>query len=142
MAKGPLALKEQQRINVQAMLDAKTQASGTAWGSLLPLQRSLWKSFLCKEAHAMDSGNPFPRSRASRGAFYPPYCKPFQRPESPQLLDMKSIPTMRTLFFNFGRKPRMDVRLSDFTKASPPEEGFNLSDLNPPYVRHHHLING
>lgn len=33
----------------------------------------------------------------------------------------------------------LDIQLSDFTQAEPPQEGFNLLICNPPYVRHHHL---
>ena len=38
----------------------------------------------------------------------------------------------------------LDVRLADFTQADPPSEAekFNLLICNPPYVRHHHIING
>ena len=38
----------------------------------------------------------------------------------------------------------LDVRLEDFTQAvEPPEsQGFNLLICNPPYVRHHHIVNG
>ena len=35
-----------------------------------------------------------------------------------------------------------DIRLSDFTTAQPPNEKFNLLICNPPYVRHHHILNG
>lgn len=35
----------------------------------------------------------------------------------------------------------LDVRVEDFTRATPPEdsEKFNLLVCNPPYVRHHHI---
>lgn len=33
----------------------------------------------------------------------------------------------------------LDIELSDFTQAKPPQQGFNLLVCNPPYVRHHHL---
>jgi adenine-specific DNA-methyltransferase len=33
----------------------------------------------------------------------------------------------------------LDIALSDFTRAEPPPNGFNLLVCNPPYVRHHHL---
>lgn len=33
----------------------------------------------------------------------------------------------------------LEIELSDFTRAIPPCEGFNLLICNPPYVRHHHL---
>jgi adenine-specific DNA-methyltransferase len=38
----------------------------------------------------------------------------------------------------------LDVRLQDFTRADAPEDikKFNLLICNPPYVRHHHIING
>lgn len=34
---------------------------------------------------------------------------------------------------------KLDIELADFTKATPPIDGFNLLICNPPYVRHHHL---
>lgn len=38
----------------------------------------------------------------------------------------------------------LDMRLKDFTQAEPPQdsEKFNLLICNPPYVRHHHIVNG
>ena len=38
----------------------------------------------------------------------------------------------------------LDLRLSDFTRAKGPEDAgkFNLLICNPPYVRHHYIING
>ncbi len=38
----------------------------------------------------------------------------------------------------------LDVHLEDFTKAEvhPDSEKFNLLICNPPYVRHHHIVNG
>lgn len=33
----------------------------------------------------------------------------------------------------------LDIELADFTRATPPADGFNLLICNPPYVRHHHL---
>lgn len=45
----------------------------------------------------------------------------------------------------FWRDTRLNLDLLDFTQASPPREEaerFNLLICNPPYVRHHHLVNG
>jgi len=38
----------------------------------------------------------------------------------------------------------LDIRLEDFTAAEAPEDAgrFDLLICNPPYVRHHHIING
>ena len=38
----------------------------------------------------------------------------------------------------------LDIRLEDFTQAEAPKaaERFNLLICNPPYVRHHHIVNG
>jgi hypothetical protein len=38
----------------------------------------------------------------------------------------------------------LEVRLEDFTRVKPPPkpEKFNLLICNPPYVRHHHIVNG
>ena len=42
------------------------------------------------------------------------------------------------------RESGLEVRLEDFTRAkSPPDpRKFNLLICNPPYVRHHHIVNG
>lgn len=43
------------------------------------------------------------------------------------------------------RDSLLDLALGDFTKAIPPtveEERYSLVICNPPYVRHHHIING
>lgn len=41
-------------------------------------------------------------------------------------------------------KTGLDIRLEDFTQAEVPlpAEKFNLLICNPPYVRHHHIVNG
>jgi len=39
------------------------------------------------------------------------------------------------LWAEYGLK----IQLSDFTRAKPPVDGYNLLICNPPYVRHHHL---
>ena len=41
------------------------------------------------------------------------------------------------------RETGLDMRLEDFTRAEPPpdSEKFNLLICNPPYVRHHHIVN-
>ncbi|MXY65370.1 MAG: SAM-dependent DNA methyltransferase [Gammaproteobacteria bacterium] len=46
----------------------------------------------------------------------------------------------KTLWRNTG----LDIRLEDFTRSEPPGSGdkFNLVVCNPPYVRHHHIVNG
>jgi len=38
----------------------------------------------------------------------------------------------------------LDIRLEDFTEAEAPEDAvkFDLLICNPPYVRHHHIVNG
>lgn len=33
----------------------------------------------------------------------------------------------------------LNLRITDFTRCRPPENGFNLLICNPPYVRHHHI---
>ena len=40
-------------------------------------------------------------------------------------------------------KTGLDIRLEDFTRAKPPAEPerFNLLICNPPYVRHHYIVN-
>lgn len=42
------------------------------------------------------------------------------------------------------RETGLNLRLEDFTKAAGPKdsEQFNLLICNPPYVRHHHIVNG
>ncbi len=42
-------------------------------------------------------------------------------------------------------KTPLKIRMTDFTTAVPPaedQERFNLLICNPPYVRHHHIVNG
>lgn len=42
-------------------------------------------------------------------------------------------------------KTRLKIHIADFTRAMPPAEDenrFNLLICNPPYVRHHHILNG
>jgi hypothetical protein len=56
-------------------------------------------------------------------------------------LDPKYIEPVRTIW----QGTNLDVILGDFTQAEPPQEEinrFNLLICNPPYVRHHHILNG
>jgi hypothetical protein len=46
---------------------------------------------------------------------------------------------------NLWSNTKLRIIEQDFTKAQPPaseEERFNLLICNPPYVRHHHIVNG
>src|SRR5208283_1780787 len=144
MTKDPLALKEQQRIEVQAMLDAaKTQAERNRMGQFAtPPALALEILAYAKKLMPWTNKIRFLDPGLGTGAFYSALLQIFPASRISAAVGYEIDPHYAHPALQLWSEAKLDVRISDFTKASPPEEGFNLLICNPPYVRHHHLMNG
>lgn len=137
-------LKEQHRLNIQAALDAdKTQA-----------ERNRMGQFATPPILAMDlldyAKKIIPKGRKIRfldpgfgsGAFYSALRQTFPAERIAAATGYEIDPHYGDPARQLWEDTGLGIHLADFTRASPPEEGFNLLICNPPYVRHHHIING
>ncbi len=139
--------REQERLVLQARLDAgKTQAERNRSGQFSTptnLARDILQfgvGLLQKEIpiRFLDPG-------IGTGSFFSAllHTVPVERIEAAKgyELDPHYGEPSRELW----RGSRLDLELSNFTTANPPAEEterYNLVICNPPYVRHHHIING
>ncbi|KAF5041125.1 Modification methylase Eco57IB [anaerobic digester metagenome] len=136
--------KEALRLEIQASLDAaKTQEERNRMGQFAT--PPLLASEILRYAKKL-----IPRGQKIRfldpalgsGAFYSALLREF--PASRILggvgyeIDPHYGNTAARLWLDTG----LDVRMGDFTKADPLGAAFNLMICNPPYVRHHHILNG
>lgn len=137
-------LKEQHRLTLQAELDAeKTQA-----------ERNRMGQFATPPLLALDildyAKNHIPRGQKIRfldpgfgsGAFYSALRLTFPVARIDTATGYEIDPHYGDPARQLWKDTGLHLHLEDFTKAAPPDEGFNLLICNPPYVRHHHIING
>jgi len=78
------------------------------------------------------------------GAFYSALLDVFPKNQISAAVGYEIDPHYGVPAMELWRDMGLDIRLEDFTGAEPPEDPgkFNLLICNPPYVRHHHIING
>ena len=78
------------------------------------------------------------------GSFYSALCEALPKTRIDAAVGYEMDPHYGVPAANLWSKTGLDLRLLDFTKAEWPEETerFNLLICNPPYVRHHHIVNG
>src|SRR5262249_1809888 len=75
------------------------------------------------------------------GAFYSALLSSFSKNELAAAWGIEIDPHHARHAMELWREPPLDLRIADFTKASPPsseDDKGNLVICNPPYVRHHH----
>lgn len=136
-------LIEQQRLALQAELDsAKTQAERNRMGQFAT-PSPLALDILDYARAVLDPGEPvrFLDPAIGTGAFYSALQSvfPARRIAAATGFEIDS---------HYGRPAAalwkdtgLDLRLADFTTATP-KAAYNLVICNPPYVRHHHVVNG
>lgn len=76
------------------------------------------------------------------GSFYAALLKTFSANRISSASGYEVDPHYGGIAFELWAETGLNLQLSDFTKAKPFEEKFNLIICNPPYVRHHHILNG
>jgi adenine-specific DNA-methyltransferase len=137
-------LTEQHRLVVQAELDAaRTQVERNRMGQFAtPSPLALEILSYAKKLMPQGQKVRFLDPGLGTGAFYSAFLRSFPARQIAAATGYEIDPhygePARRLWSSIG----LDVQLSDFTKAESPEDGFNLLICNPPYVRHHHILNG
>jgi adenine-specific DNA-methyltransferase len=137
-------VKEKHRLDVQATLDAeKTRLERNRMGQfatpsplafeVLSYAKRLMPSH--KKIHFIDPA-------LGTGSFYSALLRTFPASSIAAAVGYEIDPHYGTPAHEIWSESGLHVELSDFTKATPPETKFNLLICNPPYVRHHHIVNG
>lgn len=137
-------LKEQHRLKVQAALDAaRTQAERNRMGQFAT-PSPLALEILSYAKKLIPRGRPvrFLDPALGTGAFYSALLRAFPASRIEAAAGYEIDPHYGRTALQLWADMGLDIRLADFTTAPPPAEGFNLVICNPPYVRHHHIVNG
>jgi predicted RNA methylase len=134
---------EQQRLALQAELDAaKSQADRNRMGQFAT-PSPLALDILDYARAALDPDEPvrFLDPAIGTGAFYTALRSVFPARRIVVATGFEIDPHYGRPAAALWRDTGLDLRLADFTTATP-EAAYNLIICNPPYVRHHHVING
>ena len=137
-------LKEKQRLDAQNALDAeKTQAERNRMGQF-STPSPLASDILSYAKKLLPSRQKirFLDPALGTGAFYSALLRSFPTSRITDAVGYEIDPHYGDPALQMWSEMGLDVQLSDFTKSKPPENGFNLLICNPPYVRHHHILNG
>jgi adenine-specific DNA-methyltransferase len=139
-----IALLEQKRFEIQTELDGlKTQPERNRLGQFAT-PPALAEDILAYAKTLLPQGEPvrFLDPAIGTGAFYSALLKVFSASRIKEAsgfeIDAHYGGPAARLWGNAGLR----LELADFTRQKPPAKGFNLLICNPPYVRHHHLVNG
>ena len=143
-AKDILTQREQRRVELQAALDAmKSQTERNRMGQFatpFPLATEILS--YAKRLIPHGQGVRFLDPGFGTGAFYSALLQAFEANRIVSATGYEIDPHYGDKARQLWRETGLDLHISDFTKAAPNENGFNLLICNPPYVRHHHILNG
>jgi adenine-specific DNA-methyltransferase len=136
--------KEQHRLGVQAALDAeKTQLERNRMGQFAtPSPLAFEVLSYAKKLMPRHEKIRFLDPALGTGAFYSALLQAFPASRIAEAVGYEIDPHYGTPAQEIWSETGLHVELLDFTKAAPPETKFNLLICNPPYVRHHHIVNG
>ncbi len=137
---------EKRRLALQETLDAaKTQAERNRKGQFAT-SPALAADLLRYAAAQLDESNHvrFIDPAIGTGSFYSALLDVFPKKRIRCATGYEIDPHYGVPAAQLWGQTGLDMRLKDFTKAEPPldSEKFNLLICNPPYVRHHHIVNG
>ena len=146
MMKITFAELEARRLALQEELDAKRGAAvrnrmgqfATPTGLAVDIQR-------CAKAHlGKNERVRFMDPAIGTGSFYSALLEVFPQTRIDAAVGYEIDPHYGRPAAKLWGETGLDIRLEDFTQAEAPEaaEKFNLLICNPPYVRHHHIVNG
>lgn len=137
-------LKEQHRLTLQAKLDAeKTQAERNRMGQFAtPPLLAFDVLDYAKKIVPKSQKIRFLDPGLGSGSFYSALRQTFPAERISSAAGYEIDPHYGNAARQLWGDTGLTVHLEDFTRAKPPKEGFNLLICNPPYVRHHHIING
>ncbi len=138
---------EQDRQGLQKLLDGqKTQEERNAKGQF-PTPSNLAKDIFvhAKKLLPNHSEVRFLDPGFGTGAFFTALSHTFARDRITTVTGYEIDPYYGIPAKELWRDTLLDLRLTDFTKERTPRaesERYNLIICNPPYVRHHHILNG
>jgi adenine-specific DNA-methyltransferase len=138
-----MAAKEQERVALQASLDAgKSQEERNRLGQFAT-PTALAEDIL---RHAATLLPPTTKIRfldpaIGTGAFYSAALNVFPKQDIAEAVGFEIDPYYGLPAAQLWKSTSLRLELADFTHAEPLRR-FNLLICNPPYVRHHHLHNG
>lgn len=137
---------EERRLALQARLDAaKEQADRNRMGQFAtPTNLAVDMLRYARARFGKSTKIRFIDPAIGTGSFYSALLEVFPKNHIRRAVGYEIDPDYGAAATQLWSTTGLDVRLEDFTKAEPPEESskFNLLICNPPYVRHHHLVNG
>ncbi len=137
---------EKQRLRLQARLDAdKNQAERNRLGQFAtPTELALDLLRYAKEYLGESENVRFIDPAIGTGSFYSALLRVFPKNRVECAVGYEIDPHYATAAVDLWGETGLDIRLEDFTRAESPRESemFNLLICNPPYVRHHHIVNG
>jgi len=134
---------EQERLALQLELDAgKTQAERNRMGQFAtPSALALDILDYARATLGPDEPVRFLDPAIGTGAFYSALRSVFPATRIAAATGFEIDPHYGRPAAALWKDTGLDLRLADFTTASP-EAAYNLVICNPPYVRHHHVVNG
>ena len=138
---------ETRRLALQQDLDAaKTQAERNRMGQFAtPTALAQQVLRYAKRQLADDARVRFFDPAIGTGSFYSALLDVFPAESIDAAVGYEIDPHYATPATALWASTGLDVLLDDFTHAAPPPDdgqAFNLLICNPPYVRHHHIVNG
>ena len=146
MAKDITRALEKQRLALQRELDAgKEQAERNRMGQFATPTELAVDILRYAKAHLVGKSRKvrFIDPALGTGSFYSALLEVFPKRHIAVAVGYEVDPYYGAPAAKLWDGTGLDTRLADFTQAGPPPEAakFNLLICNPPYVRHHHIIN-
>ena len=138
---------EQRRLILQSVLDAeKTQEERNAQGQFAT-PTSLARDVLAYAVSLLPKGEKlrFLDPGIGTGSFYSALRATVSAARISAAVGYEIDPHYSVPARNLWAKTKLNIQEEDFTRASAPQtedSQFNLLICNPPYVRHHHIVNG
>ncbi len=138
-----IAISEARRLALQKELDAgKSRVERNRMGQFATPPGLALEILRYAKAHLGETAKVrFLDPAVGTGSFYSALLHVFPADRIESSVGYEIDPHYGIPAAELWREAGLDVRLEDFTKATPPNrsERFNLLICNPPYVRHHHI---
>ncbi len=136
---------EARRLVLQEALDAKKDSALRNQMGQFATPTSLAVDILRYAKAHLDSNKraKFIDPAIGTGSFYSALLNVFPRSRIGAAVGYEIDPHYGSVAAELWNDTGLDIRLEDFTQAEAPDAAgkFNLLICNPPYVRHHHIVN-
>ena len=137
---------EKQRLSLQDRLDAdKTQEERNRKGQFAtPTMLALDILYHAKKLLPKNQKIRFIDPAFGTGAFYSALLRTFPKTRIQKAVGIEIDPHYAKPAIELWKDTGLELSIEDFTLAKPPAPNnrFNLIICNPPYVRHHYIVNG